>query len=110
MSRHVKTAALADQQEEADAKVRSTVETIIADAARRGDAAVRELSERFDRWSPPGFRLSDDEIRAFRCQGRAADNRRHQIRASADLQFRRDPARLAKGCRGRDASWRRARA
>ena len=57
MPRHIKTAAIAGQQEEADAKVRSTVETIIADVAKRGDAAVRELSERFDKWSPPSFRL-----------------------------------------------------
>jgi sulfopropanediol 3-dehydrogenase len=62
MSRHIKRAALAGQQEEADAKVRSTVEAIIADIAKRGDAAVRELSERFDKWSPPSFKLSEDEI------------------------------------------------
>jgi sulfopropanediol 3-dehydrogenase len=65
MPRHIKTAALAGQQEEADAKTRTTVEGIIADVARRGDAAVRELSERFDKWSPPSFRLSDDEIAAL---------------------------------------------
>src|SRR5215471_18480752 len=65
MPRHIKAAALAGPQEEADAKVRSTVESIIADVAKRGDAAVRELSERFDKWSPPRFRLSDDEIAAL---------------------------------------------
>ena len=62
MSRHIKKAALAGQQDEADAKVRGTVESIIADVAKRGDEAVRELSERFDRWSPPSFRLSTAEI------------------------------------------------
>ena len=41
MPRHIKQAALAAQQEEADAKVRSTVETIIADVAQRGDAFRR---------------------------------------------------------------------
>ena len=65
MPRHIKTAALADRQEEADANVRSTVESIIADVARRGDEAVRELSERFDKWLPPRFRLSKDEITAL---------------------------------------------
>src|SRR5437867_11002055 len=65
MPRHVKRAALAGQQEEADARVRNTVEGIIADVVKRGDAAVRELSERFDKWSPPSFRLSEDEIRAL---------------------------------------------
>jgi sulfopropanediol 3-dehydrogenase len=47
--RHIKRAPLAGQHEEADTKVRSTVETIIAHVAKRGDAAVRELSERFDK-------------------------------------------------------------
>ena len=62
MPRHIKKGALAGQQEEADAKIRSTVESIIADVAKRGDAAVRELSERLDKWSPRTFRLSRDEI------------------------------------------------
>jgi len=65
MPRHIKAASLAGQREEADARVRGTVETIIADVAKRGDEAVRELSERFDKWSPPSFRLSDDEIAAL---------------------------------------------
>ncbi len=65
MTRHIKTAALKGQQEEADAKVRATVEAIIADVAKRGDEAVRALSERFDKWSPPSFRLSAGEIAAL---------------------------------------------
>jgi sulfopropanediol 3-dehydrogenase len=68
MPRHIKEAALAGQQDEADAKTRATVEAIIADVKARGDAAVRELSERFDKWSPPSFRLSEDEIRALVAQ------------------------------------------
>lgn len=46
----------------ADARVRETVERILADVEARGDAAVRELSERFDGWSPQSFRLSQFEI------------------------------------------------
>jgi sulfopropanediol 3-dehydrogenase len=65
MPRHIKTAALAGSQDEADAKTRATVEGIIADVRARGDRAVRELSERFDKWSPSSFRLGDDEIRAL---------------------------------------------
>src|SRR5216684_1724264 len=68
MPRHIKTAALADSQDEADAKTRATVEAIIADVRARGDLAVRELSERFDKWSPASFRLSEDEIRALVAQ------------------------------------------
>ena len=47
---------------EADAQVQETVETILAAVESRGDGAVRELSERFDSWSPESFRLSDAEI------------------------------------------------
>jgi sulfopropanediol 3-dehydrogenase len=48
--------------QDADAKVRATVEQIIADISARGDAAVRDLSAKFDNWSPPNFRLSPTEI------------------------------------------------
>ena len=65
MPRHIKSAALAGQQEEADAKLRSAVEAIIADVRGRGDKAVRELSEKFDKWSPRSFQLSGDEIGAL---------------------------------------------
>jgi sulfopropanediol 3-dehydrogenase len=47
-----------------DAKVKSTVEATLKDIETRGDAAVRELSEKFDKWSPESFRLSDDAIQA----------------------------------------------
>ena len=50
------------QTDAADREVRETVEHIIADIAQRGDAAVRELSAKFDRWAPAGFRLSQAEI------------------------------------------------
>jgi sulfopropanediol 3-dehydrogenase len=45
-----------------DAKVRGIVEGILADISSRGDAAVRELSIRFDRWERDSYRLSDAEI------------------------------------------------
>ncbi|MEO1036567.1 MAG: histidinol dehydrogenase [Pseudomonadota bacterium] len=47
-----------------DAKVKATVEQILTDIGGRGDAAVRELSEKFDRWAPASFRLSDEDIAA----------------------------------------------
>ena len=47
---------------EFDANVRATVESILDDIGRRGDAAVRELSQKFDSWSPANFRLTDDAI------------------------------------------------
>lgn len=48
-----------------DVKVRHTVESILDDVKQRGDAAVRELSAKFDNWSPPGFRLSKSAIEAI---------------------------------------------
>ena len=48
-----------------DAKVRRTVEAILVDVGKRGDAAVRELSAKFDQWSPPSFRLSTAQIDAI---------------------------------------------
>ncbi len=49
---------------EDDAKTRAVVENTLADIQARGDVAVRELSEKFDNFSPPRFRLTDSEIEA----------------------------------------------
>src|SRR5437660_4619199 len=51
----------------ADAKVRETVEAILADIEARGEEAVRDLSKKFDNWAPESFKLSAQEIeRAIR--------------------------------------------
>ncbi len=54
----------ADRAED-DAKVRAVVENALKEIETRGDAAVREFSEKFDKYSPPSFRLSQDEIDAL---------------------------------------------
>jgi sulfopropanediol 3-dehydrogenase len=59
----LKTGIDADAADEADSKVRSTVEGILGDVRQRGDIAVRELSEQFDKWSPESFRLSDAQVK-----------------------------------------------
>jgi sulfopropanediol 3-dehydrogenase len=64
MATHLKTAQGAHGRAEADSKVRATVEGILGDIEARGDAAVRELSEKFDKWSPESFRLSPADIEA----------------------------------------------
>ena len=64
MARYLKKGKVAAEVAESDAKVRATVEAILADIEARGDAAVRELSEKFDDWSPPSFRLTAEEIEA----------------------------------------------
>lgn len=53
----------APQQQRADIQksVAETVDRILADIAERGDAAVRELSQKFDNWNPESLALSDRE-------------------------------------------------
>ena len=65
MIQHLKTGSSAADNAEADRKVRETVEAILADVAQNGDAALRALSEKFDKWSPQSFRLSKEEIDAL---------------------------------------------
>lgn len=62
MARWLKEGIDPDIKQKADAQVRKTVEDILEDIDARGDAAVRELSEKFDKWSPENYRLSREEI------------------------------------------------
>ena len=62
MPRHLKRGMDASAIKEADAKVRATVESILADIEARGDEAVRDLSKKFDNWAPKDFRLNAQEI------------------------------------------------
>ncbi len=55
----------AEEKDADDAQVKAQVEAILKDVEIRGDAAVRALSERFDKYSPPAFRLSASEIEAL---------------------------------------------
>ncbi|GAB5468318.1 MAG: histidinol dehydrogenase [Rhodospirillales bacterium] len=64
MARHLKEGLAQATVDEADAKVRASVESILDDIRARGDEAVRVLSEKFDAWSPASFRLSEAEIEA----------------------------------------------
>ena len=64
MIRQLKSAKSSEVRAEEDATVRQTVEEILADIEKRGDDAVRELSRKFDSYSPENFRLSDSEIEA----------------------------------------------
>src|SRR6202040_2720491 len=73
MARHLKRGRDAKEVAANDAKVRATVEGILADVATRGDAALRELSEKFDKWSPANFRLSPADIDAAMAKVSARD-------------------------------------
>ena len=62
MARYLKRGMDASAIKAADAKVRETVESILAQVEERRDAAIRELSEKFDKWSPKDFHLSPSEV------------------------------------------------
>jgi sulfopropanediol 3-dehydrogenase len=62
MARYLKRGMDASAIKAADAKVRATVEQILEQIETGGDAAVRELSQQFDNWSPPSFKLAASEV------------------------------------------------
>ena len=64
MAEWLKRGTMADQKAATDAKVRETVETVLADIEARGDAAVRELSIKFDGLDRESYRLTRSEIDA----------------------------------------------
>ncbi|MFY1709398.1 histidinol dehydrogenase [Tritonibacter scottomollicae] len=79
---YLKRGQSADARADADQKTRAVVETTLADIGKRGDAAVRELSAKFDNYTPASFKLSDSEIEAI--MARVSD------RDMADIKFAHD--------------------
>jgi sulfopropanediol 3-dehydrogenase len=65
MAIHLKKRIDCTLTEATDLQVRRAVESILQDVGARGDTAVREFSEKFDRWSPPSFRLSKGDLDAI---------------------------------------------
>jgi sulfopropanediol 3-dehydrogenase len=87
----IKPGISAEAAADLDAKVKTTVEATLKDIETRGDAAVRELSEKFDNWTPKSFRLSDEDIAAAvsRLPKRTIDDIKFaqtQIRKFAEIQ------------------------
>ena len=62
MAKHLKTARSQALRAEDDSKVREVVEGILDEVGKRGDAAVAELSAKFDNYSPDSFLLSEEQI------------------------------------------------
>jgi sulfopropanediol 3-dehydrogenase len=76
---------------DADAKVRATVEATLADIDARGDAAVRDLSMKFDGYDPVAFRLTEADIEDAMSKVSASDladikYAQKQIRRFAEAQ------------------------
>ena len=89
MASHLKRRIAQEVTDEIDQKVRRTVESILEDVRKRGDAAVREYSEKFDRWTPK--KLSGKEIEAImaRVAPRTIEDIRFaqaQVRSFAEYQ------------------------
>src|SRR2546423_3135987 len=63
MATYLKRRIAQEVSDEMDRKVRHTVEGILDDVKKRGDAAVREYSEKFDKWTPK--KLAKAEVEAI---------------------------------------------
>ena len=85
MPEYLKRGKTEAERAEDDAKVRGTVEQILKDIETRGDAAVRELSEKFDNYAPDTFRLSEREIESAMSKVAARD--------LADIKFAQEQIR-----------------
>jgi sulfopropanediol 3-dehydrogenase len=88
---HLKSGKPEAERAEDDAKVRGVVEATLADIQSRGDAAVRDLSLKFDGFERENFRLSASEIEAAmqKVSARDMDDIRFaqdQIRRFAEAQ------------------------
>jgi sulfopropanediol 3-dehydrogenase len=85
MARWLKTAKPAEERAEEARRVRDVVERALGDIEKRGDAAVREMSLRFDNWDREDYRLTPEEIRA------CVDGVEPQV--LADIRFALDQVR-----------------
>ena len=89
--RYLKNGKTETARAEDDAQVRKNVEEILASIEREGDAAVRVLSEKFDKYSPSAFRLSASEIEDLMAQVSDRDMEdlkfaQEQVRKFAQIQ------------------------
>ena len=83
--RYLKEGKPQSERAEDDAQVRAIVETTLADIEARGDTAIRELSEKFDNYSPASYRLSEAEIQELISEVSERD--------MADIKFAHDQVR-----------------
>jgi len=78
MARYLKHGIDADTKMKSDAKVRETVENILAEIEDNGDATIRKYSKKFDDWSPENYRLTPEQIKA--CYDELTDDEISDIR------------------------------
>ena len=93
MTTYLKTGSTAAEDSERLKGVREIVTGVIADIRERGDAAVREYSEKFDGWSPESFLLNPEQIEKIVAtvpEQAIADIKAVQQRVRAFAQHQRD--------------------
>ncbi len=61
MIQQIKKGITYAESKEADLKVRALVEAMLENVTQNGDAAVREYSEKLDKWSPENFRVTKEQ-------------------------------------------------
>ncbi|MBH97502.1 MAG: histidinol dehydrogenase [Rhodospirillaceae bacterium] len=64
MARYLKKGKPPNEIALEDAKIRQAVESILQEIGARGDNALRNFSQKFDKWSPKSFRLTEQDIAA----------------------------------------------
>ncbi|MGB0938685.1 MAG: histidinol dehydrogenase [Colwellia sp.] len=64
MIKYLKKGPSSEEKNTSNQQVRVIVEDIIKNIETNGDQAVREYSEKFDKWNPKSFKLSKEEIKA----------------------------------------------
>lgn len=91
MAEWIKKAKPTEQQVDRNEQVKSDVSRILLDIEKRGDAAVRELSVKFDGWDRTDYRLTDAEVKE--CVSRLTEREyndilfaQEQVRRFADAQ------------------------
>ncbi|MBN8853151.1 MAG: histidinol dehydrogenase [Sphingobacteriales bacterium 50-39] len=62
MGKYLKTGRPIAEIQAETLKVKEAVSAILNDIEKGGDEMVRSYSERLDRWAPPSFKLSEEEI------------------------------------------------
>ena len=62
MIRYLKEGKTQEELSLSNQQIKKIVEDILTDIESRGDEAIREYSEKFDKWTPKSFRLSKCDI------------------------------------------------
>ncbi|MGY1705836.1 histidinol dehydrogenase [Geodermatophilus sp. SYSU D00697] len=104
MIRQLKKRASDGAPRQGSPEVAEVVARVIADVRDRGDAAVREYSERFDSWSPEDFRLGPEQIERIvsgvdrevvedlrTVQANVAEFARHQLDSMREIEVETQP-------------------